>query len=140
MQIEQTTKEDVGKQVQLILGFSYDGLRALNRSVKLFDNDEIIEDELSIGRMVKCQVTGLDRQRNYLKVKLIDYHNQIGSIYRMEVEDADDIQHYDYNEMIWAKIIDKRYNSNDQRFYWQLSLKKEDTMDEWQKKLHNIKL
>lgn len=140
MQIEQTTKEDVGKQVQLILGFSYDGLRALNRSVKLFDNDEIIEDELSIGRMVKCQVTGLDRQRNYLKVKLIDYHNQIGSIYRMEVEDEDDIQNYDYNEMIWAKIIDKRYNSNDQRFYWQLSLKKEDTMDEWQKKLHNIKL
>lgn len=141
MQIEQTTQEDIGKQVQFILGFSYDGLRALNRSVKLVENDQDTVDELFIGKMVRCQVIGLDRSQNYLKMKFMDYQNQMGSIFRTEVEDGDNIQNYENKQIIWARIIDKRYNSNDQRYYWQLSLKREESvMDEWQKKLHSIKL
>lgn len=141
MQVEQTTLEDIGKQVQFILGFSYDGLRALNRSVKLINNDQEIENELSVGKIVRCHVMGIDRQGNYLKVKLMDYSNQIGSIHYSEVDEDDDIRNYEgCRDPIYARIIEKRYNSNDQRHYWQLSLKKEETeMDEWQKKMRDFK-
>lgn len=140
MQIESTTQDDLGKKVQFILGFSYDGLRALNRSVKMLKGDQAVESKLDIDEMVKCQVIKLDRSQNYLKVKLMDYHNQIGSIYRTEVDEGDSIQNYNSDQIIWARILDKRYNNNEQRYYWQLSLKKNPEMDEWQKKLKEIKI
>ena len=37
-QMIQSTAEDINKKVEFILGFSYDGLRALNKSVKLCGN------------------------------------------------------------------------------------------------------
>ncbi len=137
MQQIQATPEDINKKVKFILGFSYDGLRALNKSVELTSNDESTEESL-VGKTVRCSVLGLDRNKDFLQVKLVDYSDAYGSIHRLEVDEKDDIQNYVCEKVIYARVIGKKYNKNETREYWQLSLKKDMPMDDWQKKLKDL--
>ncbi len=139
MQQIQATQEDINKKVRFILGFSYDGLRALNRSVELTSNDEATDESL-IGKIVRCTIQGLDRNMNFLKVKLVEYSDTYGSIHKSEADDGDDIRNYVNEKFIYAKVVDKKYNSNENRVYLQLSLKTNDSLDDWQKKLKDLVL
>ena len=139
MQLIQTTPEDIGKKVRFILGFSYDGLRALNRSVELSKNDEEVAESL-IGKILRCNVLGIDRTETYLKVKLIDYSDKYGSVHRSEVDEGDNIANYETGKTIYARVIGTRFNNNEMREYLQLSLKREEPLDDWQKKLKSLRL
>lgn len=133
-QINQATLEDVNKKVQFILGFSYDGLRALNKSVQLIDfSQEDSSDEI-IGKTVRCIVMGPDNTGNYLKVKLCDYRNAIGSIHSSELPKDKTVYDYEYQETIYGKVIGERYIEKEGRSYYQLRLK-EDEMTDWQRQL-----
>jgi len=139
MQIIQTTPDDINKKVKFILGFSYDGLRALNKSVELINNDDLPIEESLIGKEVRCKVQGIDSTGKYLRVKLVDYRNKYGSIHKSEVNDGDSITNYVDVKELRAKVIDKRFNKKESKYYWQLSLKTE-CLDDWQKKLKSLKL
>ena len=111
----------------------------MNRSFELTSNDEAIDESL-IGKIVRCTIQGLDRNMNFLKVKLVEYSDTYGSIHKSEVDDGDDIQNYVNEKFIYAKVVDKKYNSNENRVYLQLSLKTNDSLDDWQKKLKDLVL
>lgn len=85
-QAVQSTAEDVNKKVNFILGFSYDGLCALNKSVKFCNNvHEPQRKDGLIGKTVRCTVSGRDNTANYLKVKFVDYRNTFGKVYVSEL-------------------------------------------------------
>lgn len=134
-QNNQSTLEDVNKKVKFILGFSYDGLRALNRSVQLIDfSEDNNEEELIVGKFVKCIVIGQDNKGNYLKVKLSDYRNTMGSVYSGELPDGKSVYDYKYQDIVYGKVIGRRFVEKEGRTYYQIRMKEEE-MEDWQRQL-----
>lgn len=131
----QATPEDINKRVSFILGFSYDGLRALNRSIQLIGAEEV-EEEAMIGKTVRCSVTGIDSNSNYVKVKMLDYRNCQGSIHKSKLPEGESVYDYETGKLIYAEIIDEHHDNQGRKRY-SLSLAKRE-LDEWQKKLSII--
>lgn len=133
-QNSQSTPEDVNKKVKFILGFSYDGLRALNRSVQIIDCSQESEEEVLIGKYIRCSVIGPDNSGNYLKVKLLDYRNAFGSIHSSKLPDGKDVYDYENQDVFYAEVIGEKYVERESKNYFQLTLRKKE-LSEWQKKL-----
>ena len=133
-QSTQITIEDVNKKVKFVLGFSYDGLRAMNKSVQLVDFSENEEKEKFIGKMVKCIVLGQDSTGNYLKVKLYDYRNTFGSIHNNELPEGKNVFDYKKHDIIYGKIYDESFVEKEGRTYYQIRMKEEE-MTEWKRQL-----
>lgn len=133
------TKLDEGKKVKFIMGFSFDGARALNKSVEFItDNSETdLIDDLK-GKTVKCTVLSHDINGNYLNVRLSDYRDLRGSINKNDLEDGKTV--YDYGKgPVYARVTGT-YEYSGKR-YLKLSLRPEDEdLDDWQKALKQIKL
>ena len=140
-QVKQSTQEDVNKQVKFVLGFSYDGLRALNKSVQIIDyiTEEDVENTI-IGKKVKCIVTGHDASGNYLKVRLYDYRNIVGSVHSSVLPDEKTVYDYDVNDIIWGIVDGKRFVKKEMRDYYQIRMKEEEMVEDWKKKLSSIKI
>ena len=137
-QMIQSTAEDINKKVEFILGFSYDGLRALNKSVKLCGNaDEKQEDSLN-GKVVRCSVVGRDMSENYLKVKFVDYRNTFGSVHISELPDKKTIFEYNVGDIIHGTVVGERYVEREKKTYYQLRMKEEE-LEGWQEQLSQIK-
>lgn len=139
-QTPSVTVTDVGKKVRFIAGFSYDGVRALNRSVEIIDNNDaeenIIKKDLK-GRIEKCSVTGYDHTDTFLFVKLNDYRNMLGRIKVDQLPEGKYLSDYKIGDVFHARIIDVYENKD--RTYCVMSLKKEEELlDDWQKKLRDI--
>lgn len=130
----QSTVADVDKKVKFILGFSYDGLRALNKSVQLIDFSKEDDKNQLVGKTVRCTVIGSDSAGNYLKVKLCEYRNAIGSIHSNELPEGKTVFDYKHQDIIYGKIIGEKFVEKEGRIYYQIRLKAEE-MTDWQRKL-----
>lgn len=137
-QAPSVTAEDVGKRVRFIAGFSYDGVRALNKSVQIINDSENLDEHTFdiVGKLVKCTVIGIDPYRRYVNLKLCDYRNQLGSIKYDELEDGKTVDDYKKNDVFYAKVIGKKERNG--RTYLSLSLKTDDLLDDWQQKLVHL--
>lgn len=139
-QTPSVTKTDVGKKVRFIAGFSYDGVRALNRSVQIIDDNnrkEGIEKTDLRGRMEKCCVTGYDHTKTQLFVKLVDYRNMLGRVRADQLPEKKRITDYKIGAVFHAKVIDVYENGG--KTHCVMSLRDEDkVLDDWQKKLRDI--
>lgn len=139
-QAPSVTATDVGKKVRFIAGFSYDGVRALNRSVQIIDDsirgDDIEKKDLR-GRIEKCSVTGYDHKGTYLFVKLNDYRNILGRIKTDQLPEGRRLTDYNIGDLFHARILET-YDNNG-KTYCTMSLREEDELlDDWQKKLRDI--
>lgn len=140
-QMKRATEEDINKKVKFILGFSYDGLRALNRSVEIIDGsaDENELDEM-VGKRVKCRVFAKDSNGNFLKVKLVDYRNMYGSIHSSELPQGKTVYDYKEQDIIWGTIVGERFVQMESRTYYQIRMKEEEEiLEDWQKQLMLLK-
>ncbi len=136
-QIKRSTEEDINKKVKFILGFSYDGLRALNRSVQIIDGSSS-ENELDdmVGKRVKCRVFAKDATGNFLKVKLVDYRNLFGSIHNSELPEGKTVYDFKEQDIIWGTIVGERFVQKEGRTYYQIRMRDdEENLEDWQKKL-----
>ena len=132
------TKEDVGKRVRFIPGFSYDGVRALNKSVQIIDSDYSDEDNNIIGKKVKCRVTSINLNYEYVNVKLIEYRNKTGSISKAELPKGKKVSDYREKDIFYAQVIGEKNNKG--KVYYDLSLLDEELLlDDWQRKLRELK-
>lgn len=140
-QLLQATEEDVNKKVRFILGFSYDGLRALNKSVEIVDftDDQDQNKELTIGKMVKCMVIGNDNAGKFLKVKLVDYRNVYGSVHISELPNGVSVYDFEKDDIVWGRIIGEQYVKFEKRNYYQISVKDDELPDDWKKQLSDMK-
>jgi hypothetical protein len=112
--------DSIGARVSFSLGFSYDGLRALDNSVDkaTFSSESgalSAVNKINIGDNVKCRV--IENAEFYVNVKLVDYHSQNGGIHIDELG----MEYTNHNRptigsLIYARVIG---TSSD---YWQLSL------------------
>ena len=131
------TSEDVGKKVRFIAGFSYDGVRALNRSVEIISSsEEIIGLERYINKDLKCTISRIDYASSIIYVNLFDEPGVRGRIKASELEDNESIKDYNKDDVIWCHVIDVREGK-----YLELSKRDpQENMTDWQKKLHSINL
>lgn len=132
------TAADVNKSVQFILGFTYSGLRALNKSVHFIDYSAVRDDNpdnIQNGRLVKCRVIKSNSAGYYLKVQLMDFINCFGSIHKSELPQGKTISDYTLNEELWARVTGSNYVKQEDRLYYQLKIEEE---SEYQKKLKEI--
>lgn len=137
----QSTEEDVNKKVKFVLGFSYDGLRALNKSVEIIDySNELNEKQELIGKFIKCVVLGSDNAGNFLKVKLVDYRNTLGSVHSSQLPENKNIFDYNNGDIIWGTIIGERFIERENCTYYQIRVKEDEReLEMWQKQLESIK-
>ncbi|AGA70736.1 hypothetical protein Desdi_3342 [Desulfitobacterium dichloroeliminans LMG P-21439] len=136
--------EDIGKLVSFGVGFSYDGLRAYDQSV--VESGYNVESEttnspveLQVGMRVKCRVI-----RNvdfYTQVKLVDYHNQDGSIHVNELGDDYSAENRPVEgAILFATVKEQRETGSRQQKFRRLSLVADEqenveNMPAWKRKL-----
>ena len=139
-QAKQSTVGDIFKKVKFILGFSYDGLRALNKSVKIIDDSDTgDQEEELIGKWVKFKVQGSDPNRYFLKVKLMDYRDTYGSVHRSYLPSDKGISDYEPGEILKGRIIDKKFVEKENRTYYQITLRNDDNdLPEWKRELKKL--
>lgn len=131
------TKEDIGKRVRFIPGFSYDGVRALNKSVQIIEADYSDEDKNITGKKVKCRVIGINYNYEYINVKLIEYRNKTGSISKDQLPKGKKISDYHEKDIIYAQVLGEKNNKG--KTYYDLSLLDEKfLLDDWQRRLLEI--
>ena len=133
------TSEDIGKRVRFIVGFSYDGVRALNRSVEIIKTNNQAEDDNSfLNRFVKCVVTRIDYQNRYLEVALFDEPSTIGRIDENEL-DKKPFSSFSLEQIVWGYVIGIDDTMNNKKLV--LSLRNpEENMTDFQRKLLNLKI
>ncbi len=146
------TKDSEGLRVTFSSGFSYDGLRAYDYSVEEAHDDisepamEKLSGEIDwrSSPRVKCRV--INHLEYYVQVKLVDYHEQVGSIHIQELgNDFSGGSRPDVGKVFYATVIGPQNKG-----YWQLSLKDQNAQDnvlevpdalpDWKKKLINVKM
>ena len=133
----QTTSTDVGKSVKFILGFTYSGLRALDKSVHFIDYTVSLDNEKyqppQIGLLVKCKVQKITDY--YLQVLLTDY-NCAGSIYKNKLPQGKSLNDYSVGTFLWGRVVGEAKPDKIGREFYQIELE-EETKN--QKALSNIK-
>lgn len=130
-------KEDVGKRVRFIPGFSYDGVRALNKSVQIIATDYSNQEDDIRGKKVKCRVTSINHDYEYVNVKLLEYHNKTGSISKKHLPNGKKLSDYHEKDVIYAQVIGETHNKG--KVYYDLSLLDEELLlDDWQRKLRKV--
>lgn len=129
------TREDIGKRVRFIPGFSYDGVRALNKSVQIIENEFTDEDDKKIiGKKVKCRITSVNENYGFVNVKLVEYSNKTGSISKNQLPEEKKLKDYHVGNVIYALVIGETKNKG--KTYYDLSLLDEEILlDDWIKKL-----
>ena len=144
---ESVTKTDVGRSVRFIAGFSYDGVRALNKSVQLIESegfkDSVSYDPkerqpIALGQKVRVKVENVNILKGYLKVKFFEFPETYGFISKDELPKGKQLKDYykDSTNSLNATVIDigRRQDTYD------LSLKPDnERFAKWQKDLENIK-
>ena len=116
------------------MGFSYDGPRAYNSSIRLLGKDDFVEQkrEIETGIAVKCEVT--KNVSYYVQVNIIGF-SEIGSIHLSELaEPFSSSKRPEPGTVIDAKVLNKRFDNARQRDVWQLTMHmdnvKEDAKEE----------
>lgn len=124
------SKVNIGQRIRFGLGFSYDGPRAYNGSIKLLGKDEFVEikREIESGIVVKCEVT--KNVEYYVQVRLIGF-SEIGSIHVQEL-----IEPYSAGNrpvigtVFEGKVLTKRFDNAKHRDVWQITMNMDNIKDE----------
>lgn len=117
--------DEIGKKVKFSMGFSYDGLRAFNNSVEVLKDDAHMpfnSKRPCIGQLVRCKV--LKNVDFYVKVKLMDFKEEYGSIHteflsKEYVKDRPIV-----NSEVYAYVMYESLDSTNNKTIWQLSMNK----------------
>lgn len=116
-------KTKINQRVRFGVGFSYDGPRAFNSSIKLLGKDDYEEEEKKIehGLIVKCEV--IKNVAYFIQVRIIGYDNCFGSIHISELVDPYSDNNRPKNGMIFdAKVLNEKFNNRLQRNVWMLTM------------------
>lgn len=99
------TPYDVGKKVRFIVGFSYDGARALNKSVEIISNStEEDTYEQFIGKKMKFTVVNINTNRKSLRLRASELRQRYGFIRSDELIDGKRIEDYAVGEVVYARV------------------------------------
>ena len=112
------------------MGFSYDGPRAYNSSIKLLGKDDYVETkrEIESGIAVKCEVT--KNVGYYVQVRIIGF-SEIGSIHVDELGDPYSAEKRpDVGTVLEGKVLNKRFDNARQRDVWQITMNMDSIRDE----------
>ena len=128
------SKANIGQRVKFGLGFSYDGPRAYNSSIKLLGKDEFVEvkREIESGIAVKCEVT--KNVGYYVQVRIIGF-SEIGSIHINElIEPYSADNRPDKGTVLEGKVLTNKFDNARHRDVWQITMNmdniKEDVVNE----------
>lgn len=132
------TKMDVGKSVRFIMGFSYDGARAYNRSVEFISEEQEVDQIESLkGKTCKCTILYIDSYGKYLQVRLSDRRNVQGRIYKDKLADGKSLYDYNRGDTVYPRVIE--INEKNGKKYLVLSFRpEEEDLDKWQIELRKI--
>ena len=116
------SKANIGQRVKFGMGFSYDGPRAYNSSIKLLGKDEFVESKrkMEYGTAVKCEV--IKNVEYYVQVRIIGF-SEMGSIHVDELTEPYSI----YNRpsigtVIEGKVMTKKFDNARQCDIWQITM------------------
>lgn len=113
------------QRVKFGVGFSYDGPRAFNSSIKLMGIGEGREtnEEVSFGNYVNCEV--INNIAYYVKVRLFA-DSAPASIHINElVEPFSADNRPRIGQILYARVLGQNFNNKTQEMTWQLTLKPE---------------
>ena len=124
------SKANIGQRVKFGMGFSYDGPRAYNSSIKLLGRDDYVEKrrEIESGIAVKCEVT--KNVGHYVQVNIIGF-SEIGSIHVDELMEPYSAEKRPrVGAVIEGKILNKKFDNVRQREVWQITMNMESIREE----------
>lgn len=113
----------INQRVRFGIGFSYDGPRAFNSSIKLLGNDdyEEIERKIEPGLVVKCEV--IKNVVYFTQVRIIGYNSHIGSIHISElIAPYSNTNRPKIGDIIDAKVLNEKFDNRLQRNVWMLTM------------------
>ena len=116
------SKINIGQRVKFGIGFSYDGPRAYNSSIKLLGKEEMIEPKRVIepGIAVKCEVT--KNVGYYVQVRIVGF-SEVGSIHVNELAAPySAAKRPDIGTVLDGKILTKRFDNARHRDIWQITM------------------
>lgn len=116
------SKSQINQLVRFGIGFSYDGPRAYNSSIKLMTTDEFIpvQEELNSGKIVKCEV--IENINYYTRVRII------GAIEPGSIHINDYCEPYDAEKrpkigyVFDGKLLAKRYDDKRNQYVWSITM------------------
>ena len=124
------SKINIGQRVKFGLGFSYDGPRAYNSSIKILRNDEMIEAKRVIepGIAVKCEVT--KNVGYYVQVRIVGF-SEVGSIHIDELTAPySATKRPDIGTVLDGKVLAKRFDNARHRDVWQITMSLDNVQDD----------
>ncbi len=124
------SKVNIGQRVRFGLGFSYDGPRAYNSSIKLLGKNEFVEvkREIESGIVVKCEVT--KNVGHYVQVRIIGF-SEIGSIHVSELaEPYSANSRPDMGTVLEGKVLMKKFDNARHRDVWQITMNMDNIKEE----------
>lgn len=124
-------RDNIGQRVRFGIGFSYDGPRAYNSSIKLIGK-EIIDEPLKkieSGIAVKCEV--IKNVLHFVQVKIIGYPSELGSIHIDELMEPYSVNNRPVvGTVIDGKVLNKKFINKIQRDMWQITMDLNDVKDD----------
>ena len=124
------SKINIGHIVKFGIGFSYDGPRAYNSSIKLLGNDEVVETkrEIEPGIIVKCEVTKIVEY--FIQVKIVGF-SEFGSIHISELVEpfSADIRP-NVGRLLEGKVIGKKFDSARNCNIWSITMNIDNIQDD----------
>lgn len=128
------SKVNIGQRIRFGLGFSYDGPRAYNSSIKLLGKDDFVEikREIESGIAVKCEV--IKNVGYYVQVRIIGF-SEIGSIHVNELTEPYSAGNRpDIGTVFEGKVLTKKFDNARHRDVWLITMNmdniKEDVTEE----------
>lgn len=115
-------KVNIGQRVTFGLGFSYDGPRAYNSSIKLLGKDEFVEAkrEIESGIIVKCEV--IKNVGYFVQVRIVGF-SQIGSLHVDELKEPYSASNRpEIGTIFEGKVLMKKYDNARHRDVWQITM------------------
>ena len=124
------SKINIGQRVRFGIGFSYDGPRAYNSSIKLLGKEEMIETKRVIepGIAVKCEVT--KNVGYYVQVRIVGF-SEVGSIHVHELTSPYSASNRpDIGTVLDGKVLAKRFDNARHRDVWQITMNLDNVQDD----------
>lgn len=127
---KEITKNNIGQRVKFGLGFSYDGPRAYNSSIKLCGTDEFVEvkREIQSGIVIKCEVT--KNVEHFVQVRLIGFP-EIGSIHVDELMTPYSAENRpSIGSVLEGKVLMKKFDNAKHRDVWMITMNMNNVKEE----------
>lgn len=125
------SKANINQRVSFGIGFSYDGPRAYNSSIKLIGKDNFIEEEkreLEYGIAVKCEVT--KNVEYYVQVRIVGF-SEIGSIHINDLVEPYSAENRPIIGNVFdGKVIGKKYDNVRQCDVWKITMEMDDIKED----------